>query len=74
MDRLGLYKLFRVRSLQRSKFMRKVFLITGFNNWGKTFLIKKMFHQKIYHYNKLYKFLDINFCVQPQSNDDFKKD
>jgi len=54
--------------------MRKVFLITGFQNWGKTFLIQKMFKRTKYFYDKQYKYLGYNFCVQSQSNDDLGKD
>lgn len=53
--------------------MSKVFLITGFQNWGKTFLINKMFKRSKYYYKKLYPYHSVNFCVQPQSNDDLGK-
>lgn len=53
--------------------MSKVFLITGFQNWGKTFLIQSMFTKTRYLYDRQYKYLGFNFCVQSQSNDDLGK-
>ena len=51
---------------------QKVFLITGFQNWGKSFIIKELFNDKERFYkNKLYKLCDKYFCVQSQSNDDW---
>ena len=50
--------------------MRKVFLLTGFNNWGKTYLITKLFDKKLFQKNKLYQYGGCDFCVQSQSNDD----
>ena len=49
---------------------QKVFLITGFQNWGKSFIIKELFNRKRFDKNKLYKLCDKKFCVQSQSNDD----
>lgn len=55
--------------------MSKVFLITGFQNWGKTFLIHEMFDGRVrYYYNKLYSYSGYDFCVQSQSNDDLGKE
>lgn len=55
--------------------MSKVFLITGFQNWGKTFLIQDMFDKRIkFFYDKQYRYSNFNFCVQSQSNDDLGKD
>ncbi|ENM5736151.1 hypothetical protein DU972_003793 [Vibrio mimicus] len=54
--------------------MSKVFLITGFQNWGKTFLIHAMFNGRVkYFYNQQYKYSNFDFCVQSQSNDDLGK-
>jgi len=51
---------------------QKVFLITGFQNWGKSFIIKELFKgKKRFYKNKLYKLCDKKFCVQSQSNDDW---
>lgn len=50
---------------------QKVFLITGFQNWGKSFIIKELFNDRERFYkNKLYALCDKKFCVQSQSNDD----
>jgi hypothetical protein len=54
--------------------MRKVFLLTGFNNWGKSRLIYALFNTKSIRYDRLYHYAEadkVDFCVQPQSNDDF---
>jgi len=50
--------------------MRKVFLLTGFNNWGKTTLINDLFGKKRFVTHKPHSFAGRNFCVIPQSNDD----
>ncbi|RXJ68209.1 hypothetical protein CRV08_08115 [Halarcobacter ebronensis] len=51
---------------------QKVFLITGFQNWGKSFIIKELFNgRERFYKNKLYKLCDKKFCVQSQSNDDW---
>ena len=58
--------------------MAKVFLITGFNNWGKTTIIKKLFQRQRFYRNTTYSSSSLvdssgktpNFCVQPHSNDD----
>ncbi len=50
---------------------QKVFLITGFQNWGKSFIIEKLFNKKRFRQNKLYNFCDKNFLVQLASNDDW---
>ena len=34
--------------------MAKVFLITGFNNWGKTTIIKKLFQRQRFYRNTTY--------------------
>lgn len=59
--------------------MRKVFLLTGFNNWGKTWLIQRLFsHQnhprKRFYKDDFYNFDGYSFCVMPQSNDDLGKE
>ena len=59
--------------------MRKVFLLTGFNNWGKTWLIQRLFPRQNlprerFYKGSLYDFSGYSFCVMPQSNDDLGKD
>ena len=49
----------------------KVYLLTGFNNWGKSSLIEEMFNgKKRFHNDKLYSYSGKKFCIQSQSNDD----
>ncbi len=52
--------------------MRKVFLITGFNNWGKTKIIKDVFKKNNFRQNQLHTFpgAACDFMVMPFSNDD----
>jgi hypothetical protein len=50
--------------------MSKVFLITGFNNWGKSYLIKNLFGRKRFLLNRLYPYRGYQFCVESVSNDD----
>lgn len=52
--------------------MRKVFLVTGFNNWGKTHIIGAAFGRKAFPHNKLHQFQrsGCDFMVMPYSNDD----
>jgi hypothetical protein len=50
--------------------MRTVFLITGFQNWGKTHLIKDAFDRDRFVFHKLFLCQNRLFCVVPQSNDD----
>jgi hypothetical protein len=52
--------------------MRKIFLVTGFNNWGKTHIIKAIFDQEAFSRSMLHPLPDTayNFMVQPYSNDD----
>lgn len=50
--------------------MSTVFLITGFNNWGKSHLIKGLFGGQRFLHDKLYPYGGHQFCVQSQSNDD----
>jgi hypothetical protein len=50
--------------------MRTVFLLTGFNNWGKTTLIKSLFGKKAFKKNIPHIYSGKKFCVIPQSNDD----
>lgn len=56
--------------------MRKVFLITGFNNWGKTHIIGGAFAKPkpIFRRDKLHRFPGsaCDFMVQPYSNDDLR--
>jgi hypothetical protein len=56
--------------------MRKVFLLTGFNNWGKTYLITELFKRKRFSKDELYLYNNSGhkFCVQSQSNDDLGRD
>jgi calcineurin-like phosphoesterase family protein len=53
--------------------MRKVFLITGFNNWGKTTLISDLFGTKTFRKNIPQYYSNCPFVVMPQSNDDLGK-
>jgi hypothetical protein len=50
--------------------MRKVFLLTGFQNWGKTWLIKKLFNRQRFFEHSVYNYHGHSFCVIPKSNDD----
>jgi hypothetical protein len=50
--------------------MRKVFLLTGFNNWGKTTLINDLFGKSRFAKHQLHNYAGKQFCVIPQSNDD----
>lgn len=50
--------------------MRKVFLLTGFNNWGKTTLINNLFGKWRFVTHKPHSYAGRDFCVIPQSNDD----
>lgn len=50
--------------------MRKVFLLTGFSNWGKTTLIKDLFGRSRFAFGKPHSYKGKAFCVIPQSNDD----
>ncbi|MCK9336520.1 MAG: hypothetical protein M0P43_01685 [Arcobacteraceae bacterium] len=51
---------------------QKVFLITGFQNWGKSFIIKELFNgRERFYKNKFYELCNKKFCVQSQSNDDW---
>lgn len=54
--------------------MRKVFLLAGFQNWGKTWLIQRLFSCKRFDNDTLYDFAGHPFCVMQQSNDDPGKD
>lgn len=49
--------------------MSKVFLVVGFNNWGKTRLLQDLFGKKRFN-NPGIPFLGYNFLAIPQSNDD----
>jgi hypothetical protein len=50
--------------------MRKVFLITGFNNWGKTTLLYDLFGVKAFRKRSVQHFAGYPFLVLPNSNDD----
>ncbi len=55
---------------------KKAIFITGFNNWGKTTIIEKLFNgRKRYYRKKTYAISDLNitddFFVETHSNDDF---
>jgi hypothetical protein len=50
--------------------MRKVFLIVGFNNWGKTTLLKDLFGVKAFRKGRPYLYAGCPFLVLPNSNDD----
>jgi len=53
--------------------MQKVFLITGFNNWGKTTLLKDIFGTGAFRKGVAETFAGYSFLVMPQSNDDLGK-
>ena len=50
--------------------MAKIYLITGFNNWGKTHLIQGLFNKAHFRKGTPAVFSGHKFCVVPQSNDD----
>jgi len=52
--------------------MRKVFLVTGFNNWGKTHIIADLFGKRAFRRDRLHRFQGsgCDFMVMPYSNDD----
>ena len=54
---------------------KKAIFITGFNNWGKTTIIEKLFNQKRFYKTKTYAIKDLNiketFFVETHSNDDY---
>ena len=50
--------------------MAKIYLITGFNNWGKTHLISGLFNKGRFVKHLTAQFAGQDFCVVPQSNDD----
>jgi hypothetical protein len=52
--------------------MRKIFLVTGFNNWGKTRIIKDVFIKGSFRQDRLHNFpgAACDFMVMPYSNDD----
>ena len=53
--------------------MRKVFLITGFGNWGKTTLLSDLFATKAFRKKTAHYFAGCPFLVMPKSNDDLGK-
>jgi hypothetical protein len=53
--------------------MQKVFLVTGFNNWGKTTLLTDVFRTKVFYKGVAETFGGYDFLVMPQSNDDLGK-
>jgi hypothetical protein len=50
--------------------MANVYLIAGFNNWGKTHLINGLFRRQRFSKSDPAQFNGTQFCVVPQSNDD----
>gem|GEM_PF-1739992 len=51
---------------------QKVFLISGFQNWGKSYIIQKLFNDRVRFYqHKLYELCGQDFCVHSYSNDDW---
>jgi ribosome biogenesis GTPase A len=54
--------------------MKKIFLLTGFSNWGKTTLIYELFRKKKFHSGKTYIIpnTDDEFYVESTSNDDHR--
>ena len=58
-------------------FMRRAILLTGFNNWGKTTQIKRLFNPtRQFRKRKTYRIQGVNaeFTVVPYSNDDWGRD
>lgn len=53
--------------------MSKVFLITGFNNWGKTTLLSDLFGVKAFRKGVPHNYAGYQFLVIPKSNDDLGK-
>jgi hypothetical protein len=53
--------------------MEKIFLLSGFQNWGKTHLINQLFGRSRFYDGQLYPLLGHDFLVLPQSNDDLGK-
>ncbi len=53
--------------------MSKVFLITGFNNWGKTTLLSDLFGVKAFRKGVPHHYAGYPFLVIPKSNDDLGK-
>lgn len=54
---------------------RKVFLLAGFQNWGKTRLIRELFSpRKNFLKNYVYPLHGYDFCVMSISNDDLGKE
>ncbi|MCF8298863.1 MAG: hypothetical protein K9J13_15045 [Saprospiraceae bacterium] len=58
--------------------MSKAFLITGFSNWGKTYVIQEIFQQKRFFTGITYPIHkdnpELNFVVVQNSNDDYKEE
>lgn len=56
--------------------MKKAILITGFNNWGKTFVINhgNLFNREKYYWGWTYQITGVNsqFIVENHSNDDYE--
>ncbi|MCC7249504.1 MAG: hypothetical protein IT473_12860 [Lysobacter sp.] len=50
--------------------MANVYLLAGFNNWGKTHLITKLFNKGKFSKSIPAMLEERQFCVVPQSNDD----
>jgi len=55
--------------------MKRAFLLTGFNNWGKTTQIYKLFDRSKFYYGKTYGIPNVKaeFIVESHSNDDFNE-
>ena len=54
--------------------MKKVFLFTGFNNWGKTTLLGDVFGTANFRKGVAESFAGQDFLVMPQSNGDIGKE
>ncbi|MFA4957026.1 MAG: hypothetical protein WC556_08665 [Candidatus Methanoperedens sp.] len=55
--------------------MASAILITGFNNWGKSTLIRDLFGQRRFDFGTIYRISNItaDFAVESHSNDDFSE-
>jgi len=55
--------------------MGNAILITGFNNWGKSTLIRSLFNRHRFDFGTLHRIQNVNtdFVVEPMSNDDLSE-
>lgn len=52
--------------------MRKAIFLVGFNNWGKSTIIRKLFKKKSFKKNSIHVLGNNKFIVHQSSNDDLK--